>query len=179
MDLPHMHHALNSGQPFPRVDVARLGGGTLALGRPTSADWQLIFVYRGLHCPICKGYLSELEGKLPQFAATGIEVVVISGDPEAKAAKMVEETGLTAPMGHDLTLAQMRQLGLYVSIPRSEKESDRPFPEPGLFLVNPDGDLHMVDISNAPFLRPDLEKLPARIAYVLENDYPIRGTHTG
>jgi hypothetical protein len=35
----------------------------------------------------------------------------------------------------------------------------------------------MVDISNAPFLRPDLEKLPSRIAYVLENDYPIRGTH--
>jgi peroxiredoxin len=174
-----MHLALNSGQPFPQVDMPKLGGGTLTLGRPVSAGWQLIFVYRGLHCPICKGYLTELEGKLAEFTQTGIEVVVISGDPEAKAARMVEETGLTAPMGHDLTVPQMRALGLYVSTPRSEKETDRPFPEPGLFLINPDGNLHMVDISNAPFLRPDLEKLPARIAYVLDKDYPIRGTHAG
>jgi peroxiredoxin len=172
-----MHTALQSGQPFPRVDVPKLGGGTLTLGRPTTAAWQLIFVYRGLHCPICKGYLTALEGKRAEF--TGIEVVVVSGDPEAKAAGMVETTGISALMGHDLTIPQMRELGLYVSTPRSEKETDRPFPEPGLFLVNPDGNLHMVDISNAPFLRPDLEKLPSRIAYVLENDYPIRGTHTG
>lgn len=173
-----MHHALNSGQPFPKVDIPKLGGGTLTLGRPTTAKWQLIFVYRGLHCPICKGYLGELEGKLSEFAEIGIEVVVISGDPEAKAVKMVEETGTTAPLGYDLSLPQMRELGLYVSTPRSEKETDRPFPEPGLFLINPDGNLHMVDISNAPFLRPDLGKLPSRIAYVLDNDYPIRGTHT-
>ena len=43
--------------------------------------------------------------------------------------------------------------------------------------INPDGNLHMIDISNAPFLRPELERLPSRIKYVLENDYPIRGTH--
>jgi peroxiredoxin len=174
-----MQAALISGQPFPQVDLPKLGGGTLRLGRPASADWQLIFVYRGLHCPICKGYLAELENRLEDFTRIGIEVVVVSGDPAPKAEKMVAETGLSAPMGHDLSVAQMRELGLYVSTPRSEKETDRPFPEPGLFLVNPKGDLHMVDISNAPFLRPDLKKLPSRIAYVLENDYPIRGTHRG
>lgn len=172
-----MHSALNSAQPFPQIDVPRLGGGTLTLGRPTTSDWQLIFVYRGLHCPICKAYLTDLEGKLAEFAENGIEVVVVSGDPLEKAEKMVEATGISAPLGHDLSLTQMRQLGLYVSTPRSEKETDRPFPEPGLFLINPDGNLHMVDISNAPFLRPDLEKLPSRIKYVLDNDYPIRGTH--
>jgi hypothetical protein len=74
----------------------------------------------------------------------------------------------------------MRELGLYVSTPavgegnRPALPRTRPVPR-----STPDGDLHMVDISNAPFLRPDLEKLPSRIAYVLENDYPIRGTHTG
>ena len=103
-----MHNALNSGQPFPQVDLPKLGGGKLTLGRPASAEWQLVFVYRGLHCPICKGYLTELQGKLSEFSETGIEVVVVSGDPEPKAARMVEETGLTAPMGHDLTVPQMR-----------------------------------------------------------------------
>jgi peroxiredoxin len=86
-----MHTALISGQPFPQGRRPETGRRHAALGRPTSADWQLIFVYRGLHCPICKGYLTELEGKLAEF--TGIEVVVVSGDPEAKAAGMVERPG--------------------------------------------------------------------------------------
>jgi hypothetical protein len=33
-----MHLALNSGQPFPQVDMPKLGGGTLTLGRPTPPD---------------------------------------------------------------------------------------------------------------------------------------------
>ena len=33
----------------------------------------------------------------------------------------------------------MQALGLYVSTPRSPQETDRPFAEPGLFLINPDG----------------------------------------
>lgn len=51
--------------------------------------------------------------------------------------------------------------------------------EPGLFLITPEGQLHMVDISNAPFLRPEKDKLPQRIKFVLDNDYPIRGTCAG
>ena len=35
----------------------------------------------------------------------------------------------------------------------------------------------MVDFSNAPFLRPELDKLPSRMSSVPENDDPIRGTH--
>ncbi len=170
-----MHASLTSGAPFPATDVSRLRGEPLALG--TSGSWQAIFVYRGLHCPICRQYLKALEAKLPEFAEAGIAVVIVSGDPEAKARKMVADQGLTMPVGFDLSVDQMRTLGLYVSTPRSEAETDRPFAEPGFFLVNPEGTLHMVDVSNAPFLRPELESLPSRIKYVLDNDYPIRGTH--
>ncbi|MEL6915705.1 MAG: redoxin domain-containing protein [Pseudomonadota bacterium] len=166
--------ALTSGAPFPLIDLPALGGGTVTLGG--GGGWQLIFVYRGLHCPICKGYMAELETHLPAFKDLGLSVVLVSGDPVEKAASFVTETGVTMPVGHDLTPDQMRTLGLYISEPRSPKETDRPFAEPGLFLVNPEGNLHMVDVSNAPFLRPGLEKLASRIGYVLENDYPIRGT---
>ena len=34
---------------------------------------------------------------------------------------------------------QMLALGLYVSEPRSEEETDRPFAEPGVFVINADG----------------------------------------
>lgn len=44
---------------------------------------------------------------------------------------------------------QMHSPGLYVSEPRSEEETDRPFAEPGVFVINADGLLQVVDISNA------------------------------
>ena len=174
-----MHSALSSADPFPVTEIPRLGGGTITLGRPETADWQLVLIYRGLHCPICKQYLTDLEPRLSEFAELGIEVVAVSADPEAKARKFRADQGLSVPIGYDLSIEQMKTLGLYISDPRSPEETDRPFSEPGLFLINPQGNLHMVDISNAPFLRPDLEKLPSRIKFVLEKDYPIRGTHSG
>ena len=42
---------------------------------------------------------------------------------------------------------------------RSHRETDRPFPEPALFVVNPQGNLHIVDYSNSPFARPDIRIL--------------------
>ena len=70
----------------------------------------------------------------------------------------------------------MRELGLYVSAPRSEAETDRPFAEPGVYVVNSDGNVQIVDISNAPFARPDLAAIAKGIAFVKNNGYPPRGT---
>ena len=70
----------------------------------------------------------------------------------------------------------MRRLGLYISTPRSEQETDRPFPEPGLFLVNPEGRVQIVDISNAPWARPDLNYILGGIKVIHERNYPVRGT---
>ena len=53
----------------------------------------------------------------------------------------------------------MRRWGLYISYPRNLRETDQPFPEPALFLLNPDGEVHIVDYSNSPFARPDLRIL--------------------
>ena len=50
---------------------------------------------------------------------------------------------------------------------------------PGVFVVNGDGNIQILDISNAPFARPDLEGLLNGIKFVRDNDYPIRGTHAG
>jgi hypothetical protein len=69
----------------------------------------------------------------------------------------------------------MRQLGLYISDPRSPQEADRPFAEPALFVINPDGNTQIIDISNAPFVRPDLKSLLKGLQFVVSKDYPIRG----
>ncbi len=168
---------LTSGTKFPRQIVSKLGGGTLPLGAPGEGFvWQMVVVYRGLHCPICKKYLAQLEKLQSKFHDSGVEVVTVSADPEEKARAFAEEVGLSLPVGYDLSMEQMRELGLYISEPRSPQETDRPFAEPAVFVINGEGKLHLVDISNAPFARPDLEQLAGGIAFIREKDYPIRGT---
>jgi peroxiredoxin len=170
--------ALFAGQAFPKTNVAQVGGGTLTLGTPKSGnDWQLVVVYRGLHCPLCKKYLAQLDGMTEKFNELGVEPVAVSGDPEAKAIAMVEEKTLSLPVGYGLSIEQMAALGLFISDPRSPQETDQPFPEPGLFVINEKGNVQILDVSNAPFARPDLEGVLGGIKFVRANDYPVRGTH--
>ena len=169
---------LTAGSAFPKQEVAAVGGGTLTLGAPRDGyDWQMVVVYRGLHCPLCKKYLAQLDGMVETFNDLGVDVVTISGDPEDKARAMVEEKELGLSVGYGLSIAQMKALGLYISDPRSPQETDRPFPEPGVFVINGEGNIQILDISNAPFARPDLESLANGVKFVLANDYPVRGTH--
>ncbi len=165
---------LAAGAAFPAITVPRLGGGEIAPA--AGAGWRLLVVYRGRHCPLCKTYLRTLDSLLEDYRAAGIEVTAVSADPETKAAADVAEFGWRFPVGHDLSVAQMRALGLYVSAPRSAEETDRPFAEPGLFLINPAGAIQVLDISNAPFARPDLAALLRGATFIRDRGYPVRGT---
>ena len=169
---------LDAGQTFPKVEVHKLGGDTMTLGVPGGGhDWQLVVVYRGLHCPLCKKYLAQLDEMAGEFHGLGVDVVTVSGDTKEKAQAMVDEKGVSIPVGWGLTIDQMNTLGLYVSDPRSPQETDRPFAEPGLYVINGEGNIQILDISNAPFARPDLQSVLGGIKFIRANDYPVRGTH--
>ena len=75
-----------------------------------------------------------------------------------------------------MTEAQMRSLGLFVSRPLSEAETTGLFAEPGAFAIRPNGTLMLVDISNGPAARPDLEELLDGMKFNIDNDRPERGT---
>jgi hypothetical protein len=72
----------------------------------------------------------------------------------------------------------MGALGLYISDSQSGAATGHQFPEPGLFLVNPEGKAHIIDVSNAPFSRPDLEGIVSAVGFIQEEGYPIRRTAT-
>ncbi len=169
-----MSEKLAAGSLMPEIVLPSVQGGELKIGG--GGRWQLVIVYRGKHCPLCKTYLSTLEGLKEEFDEMGVEVMAVSTDPKEKAEAFAKEQELTTPIGYDLSPAQVRELGLYLSEPRSKEETDRPFAEPGAFVVNPQGKIQIIDISNAPFARPSLTSLLRGIAYIREKDYPIRGT---
>lgn len=157
------------------MEFASVSGGPPIMVGVTKDRWTMLFVYRGRHCPRCKRFLNKLNASLPDWQAV-MDVVVVSADTAAKAEADRAEFGWDFDLGYGMTEMQMRSLGLYVSSPLSEAETDGLFSEPGAFGIRPDGTLMLVDISNGPAARPDLEELLDGMTFNIENDRPVRGT---
>jgi len=167
-------------QPVPELEVPTVGGGTWRLSEQTPENFTLIVFFRGLHCPICSGYLKDLQRKLGDFAATGVEAIAISPDSQARAEKSVADWGLDElTMGYGLSLEKAREWGLYISTGRgptsSGVEETRQFSEPGLFMVRPDGTLYFGSVQTMPFARPSFAEVLNAAKFVVEKDYPARG----
>jgi hypothetical protein len=77
--------------------------------------------------------MKQLAEKLDLLTANKIELVVVSADSVATSEAFAAAHGLTFPVGAGLTESQMRDLGLYVSSPRTL------FSEPAFFLLTPTG----------------------------------------
>ena len=173
-----MSNKLTSGGLLPALTLPLVSDGEITLGQvQTPGAWQVVIVYRGLHCPLCNKYLKRLEELREGFTRANAELIAVSGDPLEKAREMVNRQGLRFPVAYGLTIVQMRALGLYISDPRSAEETDRPFAEPATFALNDKGKLHLIEISNTPFNRADLAELLDSVEWIQENNYPIRGTH--
>lgn len=168
-----------AGDDFPDLTLPKVGGGELTLGQPLDGyDWQMVVVYRGKHCPLCTEYLTQLDGLKEKFYENGVGIVAVSADGETKASAHVSKMGLSFPVAYDLSIEQMKTLGLYISHPKSPQETDKPFAEPGIYVINDKGQVQVTDISNAPFARPELEAFAGGLGFIKDpkNDYPIRGT---
>jgi peroxiredoxin len=121
-------------------------------------------------------YLGALNDMAADFAAKGVEIVALSADPVEKAETDKAEMAIDLAVAYNLDLDTMRSWGLFISAPRSDQETDRPFAEPALFLLRPDGTIQIIDISNAPFVRPDLSYVLRGVSAAIDNGYPVRGT---
>jgi peroxiredoxin len=137
-------------------------------------------IYRGLHCPICRPYLSELNRLAGEFAQRGVEVIAISCDGIGRAAQTARDWKLDAVrIGYGLSIEAARDWGLYISSGRGKtsvgvEEAER-FAEPALFLVRPDGTLYFAAVQTMPFARPHFSEILAAIDFVVKTDYPARG----
>ncbi|MDJ0759443.1 MAG: redoxin family protein [Woeseiaceae bacterium] len=171
---------LHAGANFPALSVNSQDDAPVDISKPTGdADWQMVVVYRGRHCPMCTKFLNSLSSFRQRLLDIGIDVAAVSGDSKEQLEDHLTRLDVNFPLFYGLTLEQMQDLGLYISVPRSEQETDHNFAEPGLFVINADGQVQVVDLSNNPFARPDLEIFVGGLEWIRnpENNYPIRGTY--
>lgn len=171
---------LSAGKPLPALTLPLLDGKDTDISKPADGyDWKLIVVYRGKHCPLCTQYLRDLNDALPDLHALGLDVVAVSADTHARAASQIKEVTPDYPVAYNLGAAQMQALGLYISGPGNGTDVEGPFAEPGLFVINANGELQIVDISNVPFARPNLGSLVRGVRFLRSRTepFPVNGTH--
>lgn len=163
------------GSQAPALSLPLAGGGTVDVAAQAPGAATMLIFYRGLHCPICEGYLGKVAAMATAFAEKGMPIVLASMDGQDRAEKAKADWGLAdLPVAYGLTEAQAREWGLYIST--SIKEAETPvFCEPGTYWIKPDGSLYLIDIASMPFARPDLDLLLSRVG-AIGNGYPARGT---
>lgn len=175
------HSAIAAGSQFPSLLVKDLDGAEVDLSKISEqADWKMVVVYRGKHCPLCTKYLNLLETYKERITANGVEIVAVSADSKEQLEMHLADLKISFPIYYGLSIEQMQALGLYLSNPRTEKETDHVFAEPGLFVINEKGEVQVLDISNGPLARPEIDVLAGGLEFIKapENDYPIRGTYS-
>jgi peroxiredoxin len=162
-------------QPAPELTVALLRGGTYRLGEQTPNVFTMVVFFRGLHCPVCRAQLSELDRRLDELHSRGIDVIAVSGETRERTTQLAREWKLERlPLAYGLTQDQMRAWGLFISHGLDETEPAA-FNEPGLFLISPDHTVYYESILSMPVGRPRLDDLLGGIDYWTANDYPARG----
>ena len=160
----------------PVLSLPLVGGGTWSLTDQNPKNFTMVIFYRGLHCPVCQMYLSKLNELTDMAEDAGVNVVAVSMDPENRATQTKSEWELAnLDIAYGATADDVRNWGLYLSTAIKGTDISQ-FVEPGLFWVRPDGRLYMIDISNMPWSRPDVEFLLSKVQFAMDNGYPARGT---
>jgi peroxiredoxin len=172
--------ALLPRKPVPDLEFDLVGGGRWSLAAQAPQNFTMVVFYRGLHCPICRRYTSELNGMIGEYDKRGVATVITSTDSQERAAQAKEKWGLAnLAVGYGVSIDKAREWGLYISTSRGMTsagvEEPALFAEPGLFLLKPDRTLYWASISTMPFARPHFNEIAQAIDFAMSKNYPARG----
>jgi peroxiredoxin len=164
----------------PDIQVELVGGGAWRLAEQNPENFTLVVAYRGLHCPICKTYLRDLNRNFEEFKKRGVDAIAISTDGESRAETARQEWELAKlPVGYGLSIDSAREWGLFISTGRGKTsigiEEPEQFSEPGIFLIRPDKTLYASSIATMPFARPHFKDVLGAVEMIVEKNYPARG----
>lgn len=171
-------------QKTPSLSLPTLNHGQFDLTTENSDRGTVICFYRGLHCPICANYLTELEKRVDDFAERGVKTIAISSDGIERTQEMADKISAEKlRFAYDLPLEKAREWGLYISTSRGKTsigiEEPALFSEPGLFMVTPEQTLYYGSVQTMPFVRPHFSELVGALDFAIKNDYPARGEYVG
>lgn len=138
---------LENGTEFPRLVMAKAGGGELSLPDELQGSLGVVLAYRGSWCLRCNAQLASFQEMLPRLADAGIRVAAFSTDDQEHAMEMVASHGLTFPVGFGVDLRKVGEiLQGYINEERGSLESSN-------FLLRPDGSIELSVYASGPIGR--------------------------
>ncbi|WP_029489606.1 peroxiredoxin-like family protein [Aquimarina agarivorans] len=158
----------------PDIEVNLVNDTQWELSDQNPKNFTMVIFYRGIHCPVCKIYLEELQQKISKFTERGVNIIAISSDTESTAKETYEKWDIAdIPIGFEFPIDKAKDWNLFTST--GIKDEPEMFIEPGLFLIKPDQTLYCCSVQSMPFARPKFNDVLEAIDFVLEEDYPARG----
>ncbi|XOV68679.1 MAG: peroxiredoxin-like family protein [Fluviicola sp.] len=159
----------------PDLKFPLLDGNQWNLSDQNPDNFTLVVFYRGLHCPLCKKYLQQLQELLPEFEQRGVKVVAVSMDTEKRARLSRQKWKLSnLTLGYGLSEKSARDWTLYLSAGVKDGEPSE-FSEPGLFLIDNSNRIYYSAINSNPWGRPYLPSFVKAVDYIVQSGYPARG----
>ena len=171
---------LKPRQPVPALEFNTVGGSRWSLDTQKPQNFSMVVFYRGLHCPVCRKYTSELNEMIEELDKRGVSTVITSTDAKERAEQAKSQWALPRlTVGYGVSIDKAREWGLYISAGRGKTsagvEEPALFAEPGLFLVKPDATLYWASVSTMPFARPHFSEIAQAIDFAISKNYPARG----
>ena len=159
---------------MPQITVSLIDGNKFTTG--TNTGWQIVYIYRGKHCPLCRQFLTELNESLDQLTEMGVDFVAVSADSSEQALEQSSTEKWKFKVGYGLAPEDMQTLGVYVTEPLSNEDVHHVFAEPAFYIINPERNMHVISLTTAPIIRADVKSLIIGLKFTIKNDIGPRGT---
>jgi len=155
---------------MPGFEAGLVGGRAWRLAEEHPSKLALLAFYRGVHCPICRRWLGELERLVPRFVEHGVSVIALSCDTRERAERAKREWRLDElRVGYGVNPDDARKAGLYLT----EEADHHLYTEPGILAVKPeDGTLYASWVQSSSHARPHFAEVLSAVESMLAKDLP-------
>lgn len=118
-ETPQLQPKLHVGDKAP-LFAGKDQSGTRLISKELAMDGPIVLVfYRGVWCPYCEKYVSELQQNLEQIAATGARVVLVTPEQPDYAKELLQKTNSSFSVITDSDYAIMNAYGVAFTISKA------------------------------------------------------------
>jgi len=173
--------ALKPGNSAPNFTLTSAFGTTVKLTRLLKDGPIVVVFFRGIWCPFCNLYLSNLQSSLAEIRKLGATLIAISPQTPDYALAAIDKNHLTFEVLSDMGNQVARKFGVTISLPPemadfheslgiylsqyNGDDSDE-LPIPAVFIIRPDGQIATTIFSPDYTIRPKADKIVAAVGEI-------------
>jgi peroxiredoxin len=143
------------GATIPLLEAPDQNGKVQTLASLTGEKGLLLAFNRSFDwCPYCKVQLDGLQGAVADFEAAGFNVATLTYDPVDTLKLVAEDLGITFALLHDANVKHVNAFNI-LNTDYEPGHFAYGVPQPGIFLINPEGEILARFAEEDYRIRPD------------------------